>query len=91
MCVCVLSCAQVFMSPWNVVPMENFMFSRQEYWSGLAFPSLGDFPDPQIKSQSLASSALVGRFFTSSLFLNIYLVIHSIDVSEFIHPFPRLK
>ena len=21
-------------------------FSRQEYWSGLLFPSLGDFPDP---------------------------------------------
>ena len=24
-------------------------FSRQEYWSELAFPSLGDFPDPVIK------------------------------------------
>jgi len=24
-------------------------FSRQEYWSGLPFPSLGDIPNPWIK------------------------------------------
>jgi len=24
-------------------------FSRQEYWSGLSFPSPGDLPDPEIK------------------------------------------
>ena len=24
-------------------------FSRQEYWSGLPFPSPGDFPDPGIE------------------------------------------
>ena len=27
-------------------------FSRQEYWSGLAFPSLGNLPDPGTESQS---------------------------------------
>ena len=27
-------------------------FSRQEYWSGLPFPSLGDLPDPGIKPRS---------------------------------------
>ena len=27
-------------------------FSRQEYWSGLPFPSLGDLPDPGIESRS---------------------------------------
>jgi len=27
-------------------------FSRQEYWSGLPFPSPGDFPNPGIKLQS---------------------------------------
>ena len=27
-------------------------FSRQEYWSGLPFPSPGDLPDPGIESQS---------------------------------------
>ena len=34
-------------------------FSRQEYWSGLPFPSPGDFPDPEIKPESLA---LAGEF-----------------------------
>ena len=29
-------------------------FSRQEYWSGLSFPSPGDLPDPGIKPGSLA-------------------------------------
>ena len=42
-------------------------FSRQEYWSGLPFPSLGDLPDPEIKSMSLASPALSGSFFTTEL------------------------
>ena len=39
-------------------------FSRQEYWSGLPFPSPGDLPDPGIKPTSLMSPALSGRFFT---------------------------
>ena len=37
-------------------------FPRQEYWSGLPFPFLGDLPGPGIK---LASPALAGGFFTS--------------------------
>ena len=37
-------------------------FSRQEYWSGLPFPSPGDLPDPRIK---LTYPALSGGFFTS--------------------------
>ena len=32
-------------------------FSRQEYWSRLPFPSLGDIPDPGIKPGSLALQA----------------------------------
>ena len=36
-------------------------FSRQEYWSGLTFPSLGGLPDPGIKPGSLASPALAGE------------------------------
>ena len=39
-------------------------FSRQEYWSGLPFPSLGDHPNSEIKSESLTSPALAGGFFT---------------------------
>ena len=36
-------------------------FSRQEYWSGLSFPSPGNFSDPKIEPASLASPALAGR------------------------------
>ena len=39
--------------------------SRQEYWSGLPFPSPGDLPDLGIKPTSLASPALAGEFFTN--------------------------
>ena len=33
------------------------VFFRQEYWSGLAFPSLGDLPNPGIEPGSLALQA----------------------------------
>ena len=32
-------------------------FSRQEYWSGLLFPSPGDIPDPEMEPVSLALQA----------------------------------
>ena len=40
--------------------------SQQEYWSGLPFPSPGNLPDPGVKTSSLASPALAGRFFTTA-------------------------
>ena len=40
-------------------------FSRQEYWRGLACPSPGNLPNPEIEPMSLASPALAGRFFTT--------------------------
>ena len=50
-----LSHVRLFATPWNVVhkallPMD---FSRQEYWSGLQFPSPEDLPYPEIESVSL--------------------------------------
>ena len=36
-------------------------FSRQEYWSGLPFPSPGDIPDPGIEPRSPALQADVLR------------------------------
>ena len=33
-------------------------FSRQEYWSGLPFPTPGDLPDPGIKHKSLTAPTL---------------------------------
>ena len=40
-------------------------FSRQEYWSGLLFPSPGNLPDPEIKPGALAAPAVAGGFFTT--------------------------
>ena len=41
-------------------------FSRQEHRSGLLCPPAEDLPYPGIEPMSLASSALIGRFFTTS-------------------------
>ena len=38
-------------------PPLSMGFSRQEYWSGLPFPSPGDLPDPGIKPRSPALQA----------------------------------
>ena len=46
-----LSHVRHFVSLWTVayeVP-PSMEFSRQEYWSGLPFPSPGDLPNPGIK------------------------------------------
>ena len=42
--------------PWTEEPgrLQSMGFSRQEYWSGLPFPSLGDLPNPGIKPGSPA-------------------------------------
>ena len=55
-CVCVLNHVRLFATPWTVVHQTSLSlgFSRQEYWSGLPFPSLGDFLDSGIKPTSSA-------------------------------------
>ena len=68
--VCALSCSVMSDSaaPGTVscqAPL-SMVFSRQEYWGRVPFPSSGALPDPGIKSACLASPALVGRFFTAS-------------------------
>ena len=42
------------MSPWTVAHLGPLCmeFSRQEYWSGLPFPSPGDLLDPGIEPRS---------------------------------------
>ena len=48
----------------------SMKFSRQEYWSGLPFPSPEDLPDPGTEPTSPSSFALAGRvwyFFKGSL------------------------
>ena len=63
----VFSSVQLFLIPWTVVHQALlFMeFSRQEYWSGLPFPSPRDLCEPGIKPESFVSPALAGRFLTT--------------------------
>ena len=53
-----------FATPWTVAPQAplSMGFSRQEYSSGLPFPSPGGLPDPGIEPPC---SALAGEFFTA--------------------------
>ena len=53
-----------FVTPWTVAHQASLSvgFSRQEYWSGLPFPSPGNLPDPGIQPMS---PALAGEFLTT--------------------------
>ena len=72
---CVCACAHLvvqlpptFCNPYGLWPGQALLFMeffRQEYWSGLPFPTLGELPDPGIKLASLASPALVRGIFTT--------------------------
>ena len=64
----VLLCAQSLNRIWLFVAHQaslSMEFSRQEYWSGLSFPSPGALSYPGIKPMSLAFPALAGGFFTT--------------------------
>ena len=54
-----LSRVRLFAALWTVACQASpFMgFSKQEYWSGLPFPSPGDLPDPGIEPGSPALEA----------------------------------
>ena len=54
----VKSC-RLFATPWIIAHQASpsMGFSRQEYWSGLPFPSPGDLPNPGIKPRSPALQA----------------------------------
>ena len=59
---------QLFMTIWTVARHAPlFMgFSRQENWSGLPCPPLGNLPNPGTEHVSFRSPALAGRFFVTS-------------------------
>ena len=60
--------AQLVATPWTVAHQAplSMGFSRQEYWSGLPFPSPGDRSHPEIEPESIMSPVLAGGFFTTS-------------------------
>ena len=70
LCVCVcthvlshFSRVWLFPTPWSVAHKAplSMGFSRQEYWSGLPYPSLGDLPNPRINTVSLRFTCLGRR------------------------------
>ena len=69
-CVCTksLQLCLALCKPWTVAHQAppSMGFSRQEYWSGVPFPSPEDLPHPGIEPESLMSPALAGRFFITS-------------------------
>ena len=73
--------------PWTVAhpaPL-SMAFPRQEYWSELPFPSLGDLSDPGIKP---ASSAFTDGFFTPEppeKPAAITVLYHNFSISKVLH------
>ena len=55
-----------FATPWTVAhqPPVSMGFPREDYWSGLPFPSPGDLPEPGIET---TSPALQEDSFTTEL------------------------
>ena len=72
-----------FATPWTVAhqALLSMGFSRQEYWSGLPFPSSGDLPSPGIEP---ASPALANRFFTTEP-LGKPNTIYTVTINQLLH------
>ena len=63
-----LSHVQLFATPWTVAHQAplSMGFSRQEYWSGLPFPPLGDLPDPGMQYLGTISKMTERSLFITS-------------------------
>ena len=60
MCVCVSrSAVSDSVTQWTIARQAplSMGFSKEEYWSGLPFPSPGDLPNPEIEPGSPALQA----------------------------------
>ena len=92
-----LSHVLLFETPWIVASKSplSMGFSRQEYWSGLTFPSPGDLPHPGIESGSptLQADALpsepqgkpIRLYLCSSIWPLLTNVLYSIEKNDFLH------
>ena len=67
---CAESLSRVWLSvtPWTAARQAppSIESSRQDYWSGLPFPTPGGLPNPGIEPASLVSPILAGGFFTTA-------------------------
>ena len=75
-----LSCVRPFATPWTVAHQAplSMGFSRQEYWSGLPFPSPGNLPNPgtEPRSPALQADALTSEPPGKSISPNILIGSH---------------
>ena len=81
-----LSHVRLFATPWTVAYQAppSMGFSRQEYWSGLPFPSPGDLLDPEIEPGSPAFKVDYFFFNFNFYFILLYntvLVLPYIDMN----------
>ena len=86
----------LFATLWTVACQAppSVVFSRQEYWSGLPFPSSadlpypgiepGNLPGPWIEPRSLMSPALAGGFFTTRATWEAQTWVYSENITEVI-------
>ena len=78
---------QLFVTPWTTAHQAplSMGFPRQEYWSGLPFPSPGDLPNPGIEP---SSPALAGGFLTTEpsgkpyVYMCIHIYTHILHIYE---------
>ena len=83
-----LSRIWLFVTPWTVAYQAppSMGFSRQEYWSGLQFPSPGDLPDPGIKPGLLFLTNVVKVIFLRKWPLLFLIVIQATDIPQILRP-----
>ena len=64
---CVLSRVRLSVTPWTVACQDplSVRFPRQEYWSGLPFPTPGDPPNPGVEPRSSTAPTLAVGFFAT--------------------------
>ena len=82
MSVCALTCILLFVNLWTVAHQAflSMEFSRQGYQSELPFSPAGDLPDPVIKTTSLVSPSLAGRFFTNGATWEAHIIMFRIII-----------
>ena len=69
---CILSHVLLFATIWTVAcqALLSMGFVRQEYWSGLLLPTLGDPLDPEIEPASLLSPVLQADSLPAALYID---------------------
>ena len=79
-----LSRVQLFVTPWTLACQAplSMGLSRQEYWSGLPFPTPGDLPNPGIELGSPALGGPQSRFPLKCTFSHLMTTSPSYQVTD---------